>query len=110
MKKVFPSVKTVVNFIHSVGGFVVLAQPCKSGNKDNLEFVLETVLKYGVDGIEVYHPTHSKEDITFLLNYCKQHGLIVTGGSNFNGKPENNEIGIKNIDKSEKNILNGIKL
>lgn len=88
----------------------MLAQPCKRGNKDNLEFVLEIALKFGVDGIEVCHPSHSKEDITFLLNYCKQHDLIVTGGSNFNGKPENNEIGIKNIDKSEKNILNSIKL
>ena len=45
MGKVFPSVKKVVNFIHSVGGFVVLAQPCKSGNKDNLEFILKTSAK-----------------------------------------------------------------
>ena len=110
MSKVFPSIKKVVNFIHSVGGFVVLAQPCKSGNKDNLEYILKTALKSGVDGIEVYHPSHSLEDIKFLLNYCKQHDLIITGGSNFNGKPENNEVGIKNIDKSEKEILKGIKL
>ena len=110
MGKVFPSVKKVVNFIHSVGGFVVLAQPCKSGNKDNLEFILKTALKFGVDGIEVYHPSHSIEDIKFLLSYCKQHDLIVTGGSNFNGKPENNDVGIKNIDSAEKEILKGIKL
>ena len=63
-----------------------------------------------MDGIEVYHPSHSKEDIKFLLNYCKQHNLIVTGGSNFNGKPENNEVGIKNIDNAEKEILKGVKL
>ena len=55
-------------------------------------------------------PSHSKEDIKFLLNYCKQHNLIVTGGSNFNGKPENNEVGIKNIDNAEKEILKGVKL
>lgn len=110
MNKVFPSVKKVVNFIHSVGGFVVLAQPCKSGNKDNLEFLLNTTLKNNVDGIEVYHPSHSKNDIKFLLNYCKQHDLIVTGGSNYNGKDENNELGIKNIDKKEKEILKDIKI
>ena len=110
MSKVFPSVKKVVNFIHSVGGFVVLAQPCKSGNNSNLDFILKKVLECGIDGIEVYHPSHSIEDIKFLLKFSKQHNLIVTGGSNFNGKPENNEMGIKNIDKAEKEILNGAKL
>lgn len=110
MNKVFPTVKKVVDFIHSVGGFVVLAQPCKDGNKNNLNFILQTALKYGVDGIEVYHPSHSKDDIKYLLNLCKDKNLIITGGSNFNGKLENNTVGIKNIDKSEKEILKGIKM
>ena len=110
MKKVFPTVKKVVDFIHSVGGFVVLAQPCKAGNKTNLAFLLQTALKYGVDGIEVYHPSHTKKDIQYLLQFCKQHNLIVTGGSNFNGKPENNEVGIKNIDKAEKDIFKNVNL
>lgn len=110
MTKVFPSVKKVVDFIHSVGGFVVVAQPCKSGNKDNLNLILETAMKYGVDGLEVYHPSHSKEDINFLLDFCKKNDLIVTGGSNFNGKPGNDEVGIKNIDKKEKEILKGIEI
>ena len=60
------------------------------------------MLECGIDGIEVYHPSHSIEDIKFLLKFSKEHNLIVTGGSNFNGKPENNEMGIKNIDKAEK--------
>lgn len=110
MNKVFPTVKKVVNFIHSVGGFTVLAQPCKAGNKTNLEFLLQTALKYGVDGVEVYHPSHTKEDIQYLLQFCKQHNLIVTGGSNFNGKPENNHVGIQNIDKAEKEILKDVNL
>ena len=110
MYKIFPSVKKVVNFIHSVGGFVVLAQPCKSKNKTNLEFLLNDALKNDVDGIEVYHPSHSKEDIKFLLDFCKKNKLIVTGGSNFNGKPENMSVGIQNIDKSESEILKNMKI
>ncbi len=110
MNKIFPSVKKVVNFIHSVGGFVVLAQPCKSKNKTNLEFLLNDALKNDVDGIEVYHPSHSKEDIKFLLDFCKKNKLIVTGGSNFNGKPENMSVGIQNIDKSESEILKNMKI
>ena len=110
MNKIFPSVKKVVNFIHSVGGFVVLAQPCKSKNKTNLEFLLKIALKNDVDGIEAYHPSHSKEDIKYLLDFCKNHKLIVTGGSNFNGKPENMTVGIQNINKSESEILKNMKI
>ena len=97
--------KKVVNYIHSIGGFVVLAQPCKANNKANLNTLLDIALKNGVDGIEVYHPSHSKADIKYLLNFCKEHDLVVTGGSNFNGKPENSNVGIVNIDKGEKEIL-----
>lgn len=110
MTKVFPNVRRVVDFIHGAGGFVVVGQPCKSKNKENLEKILSTALKHGVDGLEVYHPSHSKEDIKFLLDFCKQHNMIVTGGSNFNGTEQNSSVGIINIDKAEKEILNGIKL
>lgn len=105
LNKVFPTVKKVVNYIHSIGGFVVLAQPCKANNKANLNTLLDIALKNGVDGIEVYHPSHSKADIKYLLDFCKEHDLVVTGGSNFNGKPENSNVGIVNIDKGEKEIL-----
>lgn len=110
MNKIFPTAKKVTDFIHSAGGFVVLAQPCKSKNKENLQFLLDIVKKYGVDGIEVYHPSHSKQDIKFLLNFCEQNNLTVTGGSNFNGKPESCTVGIKNIDKNEKEILKNFDL
>ena len=110
MEKVFPNIKEVVDYIHSVGGFVSLAQPCKSKNKDNLDKLLGYVTKYKIDAIEVYHPTHSKEDIASLLSFCKEHNLVVTGGSNFNGKSETNKLGINNIDDEQKEILRGISI
>ena len=108
--KVFPKVKKVVDFIHSVGGFVVLAQPYKRKNSLNIDFLLNSIKKFNIDGIEVYHPAHSKENIKFLLQYCKQNKLIVTGGSNFNGKPGTSIVGIENIDKDEKEILRSVRL
>ncbi len=110
LNQVFPTVKKVVDFIHSVGGFVVLAQPCRSKNKSNLNFILDTAIKNKVDGIEVYHPAHTKEDIEFLLKYAIENKLIVTGGSNFNGKAEYSDVGITNINKEETEILKNIKL
>ena len=105
MGKIWPNTKSVVDFIHSVDGIVCLAQPFKSTNRENVDFLLENAVKNGVDGIEVYHPTHTEKDIAYLLDFCKKHKLIVVGGSNFNGKPNNDTVGIKNIDAGQKYIL-----
>ena len=102
MGSIWPNTKTVASFIHSVGGIVCLAQPFKSTNRENINFLLKYAIVNGVDGIEVYHPTHTKEDIDYLLSFCKKNNLIVVGGSNFNGEPNNDTVGIKNIDKEEK--------
>lgn len=45
MSKIFPKVKKVADFIHSAGGFVVLAQPFKRGNGLNIDFLLNIVKK-----------------------------------------------------------------
>ena len=101
MSKIWPSTKKVVDFIHSAGGVVVLAQPLKNKNRENIKFLLDNVLKNDIDGIEVYHPEHTKDDIKFLLQFAKEHNLVVTGGSNFNGKAPTNELGIKDLKNQE---------
>lgn len=105
MGKIWPNTKTVVDFIHSVGGIVVLAQPLKSKNKDNIKSLLNNALKNNVDGIEVYNPNHTKDDIKYLRDFAHKHNLVITGGSNFNGKEPTNKLGIQNIN-DESEILN----
>lgn len=39
----------------------------------------------GLAGIEVYHPDHGPVSCRFYERFAKQHGLIVTGGSDFHG-------------------------
>ena len=63
------------------GGIAVLAHPAFYDNFDEIE-------KYrnmGLDGIEVWHPSASKEQIDKLTAYCKTTGLLMTGGSDFHG-------------------------
>lgn len=108
MCKIWPNTKTVTDFIHSVGGFVVLAQPLKSNNRDNIDFLLKNAIENNIDGIEVYHPSHTKDDEKFLLNFAHKNKMIVTGGSNFNGKEPTNELGIKTDNEDE--ILKSINL
>ena len=40
MGSIWPNTKTVASFIHSVGGIVCLAQPFKSTNRENINFLL----------------------------------------------------------------------
>lgn len=84
----------VIEIIHASGGIAVLAHPMeqkKNGElwedyKIRLLKILDTFIEYGIDGVECYHPSASKEQSKFLLEYCRQHNLIVTKGSDFHSE------------------------
>ncbi len=45
----------------------------------------------GLMGLEVYHPSHMPHQREALMALCEQHGLIMTGGSDYHGpRPEEN--------------------
>ena len=50
---------------------------------DNIEFLNEMYQLNILDGIECVHSKHNKEQVEFLINFCKQHDLIKSGGSDF---------------------------
>lgn len=41
-----------------------------------------------VDGLEVRHPSHSAEQVEMFAAYAREHGLLVSTGSDSHGKPE----------------------
>lgn len=78
--------KACIDLIHQVGGIAVLAHPHLYGyDYKDLTQVIRGLVLDGLDGLEVYYTTHSKEDTDYLLQRCKQHQLIITGGSDFHG-------------------------
>ena len=77
----YPSVKEVIDEIHSAGGIAVLSHPGKYKNQEELEEYTEL----GLDGIEVWSPYHDEELTEQLQAYCKKHKLLATGGSDFHG-------------------------
>ncbi len=91
MSFLWASVDEVKNIIGKNGGKTILAHPY--GYKANLdvEKLLQIVLKYNLDGVEVYHPKHTEEQIKYLENFCNTHNLLISGGSDFHGK-ENEEM------------------
>ncbi|CCF13100.1 PHP domain protein [Brevibacillus laterosporus GI-9] len=70
-----------INMIKKAGGVAVIAHP---GLYQNNELVEELIV-YGLDGIEINHPDNSEEDKAVYRQFAEEYGLIVTGGSDFHG-------------------------
>ena len=104
LENIWPSVKQVTEAIHSMGGVVILAHPYNYKENISGETLLQVALDNGLDGIEVYHPSANQQQIDFMLNFAKEHNMIVTGGSDFHGIPSKNKVGIENIDSNQTNI------
>ncbi|MCM8763195.1 MAG: PHP domain-containing protein [Candidatus Omnitrophica bacterium] len=75
-----------INLILSVKGIPVLAHPYTLGN----DGLILKFIEYGLRGIEVYYPEHTKSKTLFYENFAKEYGLLSTGGSDYHGlvKPE----------------------
>ncbi|KXG75816.1 PHP domain-containing protein [Thermotalea metallivorans] len=76
-------------------GIPVLAHPGLIDRKVN---ILD-IIRNGIQGIEVYHSKHGEADTAYCLNLAKNHGLLVTGGSDYHdtfiaGKPAIGSIGV----------------
>ena len=92
-----PSFEDSVKKIHEAGGLAVIAHPFKTFFHH--EDLLERAIEAGIDGIEVYSNYHDAEQIAYYEAFAKEHGLLITCGSDFHGilKPtiEMGEYGLK---------------
>ena len=89
-----------ISLIKNAGGIAVLAHPLqlvKSGEK--LSNIIEELAISGLDGLEVYYPTHSKKNRKMLLEIANNFDLVVTGGSDYHGdvRPGTTLAGGKNV-------------
>jgi len=75
-----------VTLIHQAGGLAVLAHPTQNDPElTRLPSVLADLVPAGLDGIEVYYPTHSHKMKKKLRALAAQHNLLLTGGSDYHG-------------------------
>ena len=81
MKPDYAPVEEVIAAVHAAGGIAVLAHPVQYAD----DTLIERLLPLGLDGIEVWHPSASKEDSDRLFAFCKKNKLLMTGGSDFRG-------------------------
>lgn len=97
-----------IELIKNAGGISVLAHP-KTLNKTDKELLtlIKEMIKEGLQGIEVYHSSHTQEEMTKYLKIATELNLLVSGGSDYHGpivKPDieigtgkNNNLKIKKL-------------
>lgn len=76
-----------IDLINKSGGIAVLAHP-KSLQLAEKEFLilLKKMISCGLQGIEVYHSTHTLEEMDYYLKIAQEYNLLVSGGSDFHGE------------------------
>lgn len=79
-KKISPL--EAVDIIKRAGGVSVLAHPGLVHNDSIVEEIIENT---GVQGIEVYYPTHTPQQIQKYRSMAKHYNLIISAGSDFHG-------------------------
>lgn len=75
------SSKQVIELIKRARGTPVISHP--SLNK--VEGLLPKLIEQGIEGIEAFHSEHSSSISRYYEKYAKEHGLLVTGGSDCHG-------------------------
>ena len=102
------SYQECIQLILESGGIPVLAHPktLKLDDKELL-YLLKDMINCGLQGIEVYHSSHTKEEISKYLKIANELNLLISGGSDYHGstvKPhinlgtgENNNLKIKKL-------------
>lgn len=70
-----------VNLIHKARGIAILAHPGLIG----LELSDNLLEKIPVDGIEVFHTAHKKEEMAIYEKFALERGLLISGGSDCHG-------------------------
>lgn len=101
-----------IQLILQSGGIPVLAHP-KSLQlcEDDFLTLLQEMISLGLKGIEVYHPSHTSEEIKHYLEIANKYNLLVSGGSDYHGpviKPDI-DLGSMNIQAESLSILDQIK-
>jgi predicted metal-dependent phosphoesterase TrpH len=77
-----------IALIHRAGGIAVLAHPGPDGRREQIE----PLVAVGLDGLEVRHPSHSRDDEQRLAALAAHFGLVASGGSDWHGAKQGGRV------------------
>ena len=81
-----PTVAQAIEVIHDAGGVAVWAHPFWDlDDREETLRAIETFVAAGLDGIEVFYPSHDADQTRFLHDAARARDLLATGSSDFHG-------------------------
>jgi 3',5'-nucleoside bisphosphate phosphatase len=81
-----PTVAEAIELIHGAGGVAVWAHPFWDvEDPGTVHAMLERFAGLGIDGVEAFYPTHTREQVELLCGIAGELGLLTTGSSDFHG-------------------------
>jgi hypothetical protein len=84
-QKIQVSPRDAIEMVASAGGLTFLAHP---GNSIGDEILIR-LIKEGIDGIEIIHPSHTQDRVSYYNGIVNQYYLLASGGSDFHGGKRN---------------------
>jgi len=70
-----------IRLIHKCGGLAFLAHPYTN----NTSSLIPELVEHGLNGLEVFHPSHGAADVKKALDWAVRFRLGISGGSDFHG-------------------------
>ena len=80
------SASEAITVLHQAGGLAVLAHPGILDKEMKAQpLLIQELVERGLDGLEVFYPTHSRKLKKHLQFLAKKYNLLCTGGSDYHG-------------------------
>ncbi len=87
-KRIIPS--HGVQLIRDAGGVAVIAHPMRLLTSNRLQDLIDGLRPYGLEGLEVYYPSHDAKTADRLARIAQHNRLWMTGGSDYHGENRGN--------------------
>ncbi|NLE43360.1 MAG: PHP domain-containing protein [Chloroflexi bacterium] len=96
------TVTDAIAVVRAAGGVPVLAHPGASLRDVGVsESTLAPLLEAGVGGLECHSQYHDRATTDFCVAYCRDRGLLITGGSDYHGGFVNRQLGVPIVSLDE---------
>lgn len=85
-RKIHVSPQSALKLINDAGGLSFIAHPGYLSER-----ILLTLIKAGIDGIEIIHPAHNPNQVKYYRGIVNEYCLLASGGSDFHGGKRDDE-------------------
>jgi predicted metal-dependent phosphoesterase TrpH len=84
--RTMPTVQEAIGVIHDAGGLAIWAHPFWDlDSDDEVTGAVDRFAGFGLDGVEAFYVTHTREQTQHVADLCAARSLLTTGSSDFHG-------------------------